>query len=245
MEDVKMTMYLFEQEGKEYVNVEGIAYPVQKDKNGDKFYYVDNELNYENPDDKEFTGRVKDAVETVRSGKGDVLELMQYFGNCLFVKRYVDRVKGEEYRKKSIEAWEGAEFKWVIYTISKDSFTGNYIASDYQLISEMYYDAVQPLQFESWEEANTFVKELLCKAYKYAKEISEKASNVKDVEASSNIVRSVLTKIEDETGIRHSAITKYMFDMLGEDYQLRVTEDNIVLHKYMLEIRQFVVEDVA
>lgn len=67
-----------------------------------KYFEVDNDLN---PDGRpllkySFTGRIKDAVETIRNGNGDVISTYNLFGEHVSVQYFIDRTIGDELRAK-------------------------------------------------------------------------------------------------------------------------------------------------
>lgn len=86
---------------------------IRKNESGQEFFHVPNLLN--NPKkvpNQLFHYRIKDAVETIRSGDAD--ELLSVKRGFESVIRYIDREHGEKIRKQSIEKWKDAKFAYMI-----------------------------------------------------------------------------------------------------------------------------------
>lgn len=73
-----------------------------------------------------FSDRIKDAVESIRNGDGDVISTYKVFmATITSVHYYLDREVGEKLREKSIEGFKDAEFQ----TCIKES-SGCYLGKD-------------------------------------------------------------------------------------------------------------------
>ncbi len=77
-----------------------------------KYFEVDNEFN---TDCKtclkySFSGRIKDAIDTIKSGNGDCIKQINFFGKHDKVLYFIDRKVGEELRQKSLEGWKDTKF---------------------------------------------------------------------------------------------------------------------------------------
>ena len=74
-----------------------------------------------------FRGRIKDAVEQIRTGLGDCI-LQARYGISVFVYddviMYLDRKFGDEIKKQSIEGWKDAKFGYSIAGEFKNSLNG-------------------------------------------------------------------------------------------------------------------------
>lgn len=76
---------------------------IQVDEQYGKYFEVDNELN---TDCKSclrfsFSGRIKDAVDMIKSGNGDCIKSVQMVGRHDSVLYFLDRTIGEKLREKS------------------------------------------------------------------------------------------------------------------------------------------------
>lgn len=68
-----------------------------------------------------FSGRIKDAIDTIKNGNGDCIKHEKYYK----VLYFIDRKVGEELRQKSLEGWKDTKFAWAIECGSKNNFFGN------------------------------------------------------------------------------------------------------------------------
>lgn len=78
---------------------------IQVDEQYGKYFEVDNELN---TDCKSclrfsFSGRIKDAVDMIKSGNGDCIKSVQMVGRHDSVLYFLDRTIGEKLREKSLD----------------------------------------------------------------------------------------------------------------------------------------------
>jgi len=124
-----------------------------------KYFEVDNDLN---PDGKpllkySFTGRIKDAVETIRNGGGDVISTYNIFGEHIVVEYFIDRFVGDELRAKSIDGWKDAKFAWIIKCGNKNSFSGYAPINDKGERTSMFDENRKPKIFNTEEEAKKFI----------------------------------------------------------------------------------------
>lgn len=90
---------------------------IEKDKDGNEYFSTINTFNTRCKNKtfaKRFSGRIKDAVETIKTGNGDCI-----YGNNIFcsgafcnirVLYYLDRNIGEVYREKTIEGFKDSKF---------------------------------------------------------------------------------------------------------------------------------------
>lgn len=85
---------------------------IQIDEQYGKYFEVDNELNTDcNTCLKySFSGRIKDAIDTIKSGNGDCINQFNFFGKHDRVLYFIDRKVGEELRAKSLEGWKDTKF---------------------------------------------------------------------------------------------------------------------------------------
>lgn len=140
---------------------------VQSDKYGE-YIVVPNYLNTR--DDitvSTFSYRLKDAIETIRNGDGDVFTAGNMFGSkYISMHFYLDRKTGEELRAKSLEGWKDTEFE--ISVFYPGSFGGCYLCSndnnsDYNFVPAILLDELKnekKIVFESEEEAEKLIQQI-------------------------------------------------------------------------------------
>ena len=94
---------------------------IEKDKDGNEYFSTINTFNrkYKNKTlGKMFSGRIKDAVETVKAGNGDCICRYNIFWSGAFynirVLYYLDRNIGDYFRKRTIEGFKNSKFCYII-----------------------------------------------------------------------------------------------------------------------------------
>lgn len=117
---------------------DGTPKAIIRTSNDGKYFYVNNEYNNESPilyERCDFTNRIRDAIETIRNGNGDVIFMarLNIFGADKNVKvgYFLDRTIGEKLRAKVIEGWKDAEFAWIIKTGDRNNILGDATISEF------------------------------------------------------------------------------------------------------------------
>lgn len=134
---------------------------IHKTESGEEYYYPTNT----NPGAVLglFSGRIKDAVECIRDGYGDVISVGGWF-KTVSVIRYLNREYGESLREKSIEGWKNAEFEYAIKFSFINSFSGGYTVDKN---GKGTYDNKDILTFPTEELANEHISKLVNLANDY------------------------------------------------------------------------------
>lgn len=142
---------------------------VQQDKYGE-YIMVPNYLNPMNDEWAQyFSRRIQDAVQSIRNGDGDCIEMDRMFGfNNIYVHFYLDRNIGESLRAKSIEGFKNSKFETVIYMPSP---FGCYLYENECLTSPVFAENLKKMVFNSEEEALAEIEKIYAEAEKI---ISEK-----------------------------------------------------------------------
>lgn len=101
-----------------FIDCNNEDYCVEQDESGKEYFPIPNILHPEYQESvlaRLFTGRVRDAVESIKLGHADALCKSGLFGsNSVKPIRFVDREYGEELRAKSLSGWKDTEFAHVI-----------------------------------------------------------------------------------------------------------------------------------
>lgn len=209
------------------------------DDKGRKYFEVDNELNDSASSSflrRSFSGRIKDAIETIRMGNGDCLKVENFFGRHESVLYFLDRTIGEEFRKNSIEGWKDTKFGWVIKVGSKNSFYGyQMLGENFMTISPFDEDKL-PVYFESEKDAEKYVKGMLEKSKYFSERLSAKISETNDEKEKDKIIDLILGEIKEYTGSEWSVVVDFMEDMH------RNRENNYELNNMGYSIVQCVVK---
>lgn len=147
---------------KHVIYPDGIKRIVQKDEAGREFFYVPNYRSGHSF--KLFTDRIKDAIETIREGYGDVLAVRTLFGTkSESVLRYLDREYGESLRSQTIVGFEDAEFGYSLKFGYLNSMSGSrFISKSKKIIG--FQSESEHIFFENETDANSFKLELLAEA---------------------------------------------------------------------------------
>lgn len=205
-----------------------------------KFIYVNNKLNTddEEPFNRFFTGRIKDAVETIRNGDGDVIKVGHILGSVIEVLYFLDRKIGEELHQKSIKGWENAKFGWIITCGNKDSMWGySPLTNGYKTYSQFFDNEVKPIVFDNREGAVKYIEEIISIAKRYASEYVEKAKDISDEEGKKQICSDMIYKIEEDFNEEFTIIAYFATDMLDSDKM--IPKNNYELDKYGYKIEQY------
>lgn len=132
-------------------NAQVITRKIWKDEEEREYFSVPNLLN--NPakiTNQSFNHRVKDAVDTIRNGDGDVILRLKSFG-LEKVIRYLDRDYGEKVREQFFEGWKNVKFAHIV--LASGCFTldikGNITS--------------EPHQFETQEQAEKYLCDIFTK----------------------------------------------------------------------------------
>lgn len=231
---------IFIKDGIEYVTDEnGHEYKVftSKDYNDEKYIELDNQLNTEDeePFNKTFTGRIKDAVETIRNGDGDVISVNQFLGiKTIDVIHFLNREFGEEIKKKSLDGWKDAKFGWIITFGSKSSTMGAHPLTEKNEV-HVIFDKIAPKVFDTMEDAKTHMTSLLDTAKTYAKKYSDMAvdKNAGEIE---KLKKDLFQELITNFGLSN-IIGDITIDMLDKDLKVF---NNFELTNYYYTFEQYV-----
>lgn len=147
---------------KHVVYPDGVKRIVQKDENGKEYFSIPNYRS--NHSFKLFRDRIKDAIETIKEGNGDVLAVRTLFGTkSESVHRYLDREYGESLRIKTIEGFKDAEFGYSLKFGYLNSMSGSrFISKDKKIVG--FQSESEHIFFENEADANSFKLKLIAEA---------------------------------------------------------------------------------
>lgn len=210
---------------------------IHNDEKYGKFIYVDNKLNTddEEPFNRFFTGRIKDAVETIRNGDGDCIQVDKMLVKTVDVIHFLDREIGEKLRQKSIEGWKDSNFGWIITCGNKTSFSGYHPLADGYVSCSPFDDKTKPLVFTEREEAVKYIEKMISTAKEYVAEYASKLKFIKDIEDKEELCDDMLHKIEDCYG-KFTMLEYFTLDMLDDNL---VPKNNYELDEYGYKIEQY------
>jgi hypothetical protein len=160
-------IYTTEQGEKRVKFENGRTHCINQDKNGYEYFSIintkeDNKLGL-------FSGRIKDAVECIREGEGDCLEVINLFGKSEHVIRFLDRKYGENLRQQSIEGWKDTEFGYSLKFGYKNSFNGSYFIKNDKTILSLWCDNPNEyIYFKTKDEAVKYKNDIINEANRFA-----------------------------------------------------------------------------
>lgn len=146
--------------------------PVFTDEAGKEYFFVPN-FSDKTPFHS-FSGRVKDAIESIRNGHGDALTVGNMFGKNESVVRYLDRTYGEALRAKTLEGFKDTQFGYALEFSFLNSFRAGYLIKQNLEVSTVFDNAWDILLFDSEKEAEECKEELLEKV----KDLTQKYKQV-------------------------------------------------------------------
>lgn len=229
---------VFIKNGAKWVTDEsGYEYRVinSKEFNDEEYIELQNHLNTDDmsPFNKFFSGRIKDAIETIKNGDGDAIQVGLFFGKkTIDVIHFLNREFGEEIKKQSLEGWKDAKFGWVIQFGNKLSMSSPYPLNDKNEMCSPLED--RPKVFSTREEANAHIASLLDAAKTYAKKYSNMAVD-KSEEEIDKLQHDMFHELENDVG-HCNVIATMAFDMLDKDLKVF---NNFELTNYYYKFEQY------
>lgn len=141
---------------------------IHKNEDGKEYYYPSNPHNKLGL----FSDLPKDAIECIKNGLGDTLEVTNVLGMRLeHVVRFLDREYGECIRQKSLQGWKNAKFGYGVKFQYLDSLnSGRVVCEDKSLFCNI---GEKILVFDTEKEASIFINEINKKAKEYFDEYVE------------------------------------------------------------------------
>lgn len=202
---------------------------VQIDEQYGKYFEVDNELNtnYKSSLRFSFSGRIKDAVDMIKSGNGDCIKSIQLFGRHDNVVYFLDRTIGEELRKKSLNGWKDTKFGWAIEYGNKNSFSGYSMLNNKMERISMFDEDRKPMTFDTEEAAKRYIEGLTERAKYYAKRLANNLVNVSEKAERDRLIDETISEIDEYAGTKFSILSDFAFDMLTDDCKLKSFECNL------------------
>lgn len=197
---------------------------IELDANGNKYFRVDNELNLTSKEltASLFTGRIIDAVNTIRAGGGDCIQTSSFMSisteNVIY---FLDRKVGESYREQFLKGFVDTEFAWKITVGDKNSLSGyRELNRKNELISVFYPTPDDKrLTFETERQAEEHIKALISKAVEYTTEIAKRCG--KDTDDKNWLcVKAEL----DEKIPKNNIIWEFIYDMLRGDFEANISD---------------------
>ena len=176
---------------------------IDKDKNGKEFFHVPNFKNHPEKGilNTLFTGRIKDAIETIRDGDGDCILVTNIFGTSTSVVKFLDEEYGNDLRLKSIEGFEDTKFGYAVKVGFFNAMSGgSLICKDNLMQSPFKKEQVSVKTFDDEEEVNAYIKSYEKPATQYAKLFCELCE--KDWKNNANIyfmTDIIMNTVEDDT----------------------------------------------
>jgi len=117
----------YQEIAKTAITEDGKRHKIQIMDDGTEYFTIDNPYSEEERYDG-FYGRIKDAVNAVKEHYADCIKgnpvPLSIFQSGIFPIVLLDRDKGEEFWKKSMEGWKNAKFGYQIKCGGKNSFSG-------------------------------------------------------------------------------------------------------------------------
>ena len=202
---------------------------IQVDEQYGKYFEVDNELNtnYKSCLRFSFSGRIKDAVDMIKSGNGDCIKSVQMVGRHDSVLYFLDRTIGEKLRQKFLDGWKDTKFGWAIECGNKNSLSGYSMLNKKMERISMLDEERKPMTFDTEEDAKRYVEGLIERAKYYAKRLANNLTNVSEEEERNRIIDETIREINEYAGAKFSILSDFTCDMLTGDCKLKSSECNL------------------
>lgn len=201
---------------------------IKNDETYGKYFTVPNELN-ENETDilrHSFTGRIKDAVDTIKSGNGDCINVSNLFGKHESVFYFLDRKIGEDLRAKSLEGWKDTKFAWALKAGYKTSFGGYSLLNEKDELITMFDENRIPAYFDNETDARNHMNFLIEEAWTFAKQLAEKIEKEDDETKKEQVFSDMLNEILEKYP-KFTLLESLICDMLNNDFTLKFSEPKL------------------
>lgn len=209
-----------------------------------KYFHVNNELNKNAPSyfRFSFTGRIKDAIETIRNGNGDCLLQSELLGGKFNrVVYFVNREIGDKLRAESIKGWEGTKFAFAVECGNKNSFSGYAPINEKQERISMFDEDRNPKTFDTEDDAGKYIKALLDEAATYARKlVADFAACDGDKIKESVVFDTYRANLKLKYDTNCSVVEDFVYDMLADDMSLK--SEDCSLDQWGYKIVQTIVE---
>lgn len=229
---MKINTIITENEKRYAVTDTGARYVVQTNNKGEDFVYINNP----NDADGLFTGRIGEAVDAVRQGEGDAVEVSTLFGcTIILVVYFLDRTVGAAYRAQSLEGWKDSVFKWIV-TYGKKVAQSAYapIDSKYDFVLRGFKKGGEPAVFDTKEDAERFYNALVDTVKVQVDKYQEEVKALDTAESRNVILQKYMDDLREEG--RGMVIRHLFLDMLNPETLL--TNDGYKFNEYEFAVEQ-------
>lgn len=212
---------------------------IETDEKYGKYFEVDNELNTDvkNSLRFSFSGRIKDAIDTIRNGNGDCIMSFNLFGRHDSVLYFIDREVGEELRQKSMDGWKDTKFGWVIETGYKNSFSPYVALNEKNETIGIFDEDRTPKYFTLKEDAEQYIASLISTSFDYAKQCVDMVK-----EFSKDGWNKWFDKVKAETS-KYNVVVDYACDMVNDtDGKASLKFDVPQLDEYGWKVVQAIIQ---
>lgn len=201
------------------------------DENGYTYYNVKHNIN--GIDTTNFTSYIKDAVDLIRQGEGDVIAHNDFL-NSYTVRKYISDEYGRKLREKTIAGYADAKFCFTIrhYT----SFVSETVTCN----NESKLPDFKAIVFDTADEALSFIKRLLIVIHYYASKAVKDLDNMDDYLAELTQLYFDVSSVDIDT-IFYDMFTDDLGDLSIDE--LRFDEDTL-RKKFGLRIVQDIDKEV-
>lgn len=204
---------------------------IMVDEKGYTYYNVKHNVN--GIDTTNFTSYIKDAVDLVREGEGDVIAHNDFL-NSYTVRKYISDEYGKTLREKTIAGYANAKFCFSIkhYT--------SFVSKTVTYNNESKLPDFKAIVFDTADEAMSFIKRMLIVIHYYA------SKAVKDLDYMDDYLEELNQLYFDVSSVDIETIFYDMFtDDLGD---LSINElcfdEDILRNKFGLRIVQDIDKEV-
>lgn len=201
------------------------------DENGYTYYNVKHNIN--GIDTTNFTSYIKDAVDLIRQGEGDVIAHNDFL-NSYTVRKYISDEYGRKLREKTIAGYTDAKFCFTIrhYT--------SFVFETVTYNNENKLPDFKAIVFDTADAALSFIKRLLIVIHYYASKAVKDLDNMDDYLAELTQLYFDVSSVDIDT-IFYDMFTDDLGDLSIDE--LRFDEDTL-RKKFGLRIVQDIDKEV-
>ncbi len=160
-------------DGKDYqairdcaITDDGKKHIIQKTKDGERYFTIDNPYSNNTLRDRHFHGRIGDAIQAIKDGYADVMisgDCTNVFNQHDYPIVMINRQIGDEYRQKFINGFRDTKIGYCIFYGNKNSFGW------YYPVDVIGNRTKEPMIYDSEEEAQNRLNYYIEEATKLAK----------------------------------------------------------------------------
>ena len=148
---------------------------VNEDESGKSYFMIPN---YRDTDNLSFNGKIRDAVEEIRNGIGDVIATDDVYYTTII--RYIDRGYGESIRKLYLQKYAKTDFCYGVVMLFHGLTKPEFMTKDFYTVSSDPLVNAVPVQFDTETEAINYIQSFYSQVETFRRELMDITKRITD-----------------------------------------------------------------